>query len=85
MTDAIAARPQEALCARCAIRRLLRCSKQRFLCDGPGASHNCRQPYGEGRSTTRLARDRDIAAHHLTEPPADDETEAGATVFARGA
>src|SRR5262249_36531833 len=37
----------------------------------------------EGRSATRLALHRNIAAHHLAEPLADREPEAGAAVFPR--
>ena len=45
--------------------------------------HNPRQPDREGRSATRLALNRDVAAHHLTEAAADREAKASATVFAR--
>src|SRR6516165_4901561 len=40
---------------------------------------NCKR-----RSTPRLARDCDVAAHHLTKPFADREPEAGAAIFAGG-
>ena len=45
--------------------------------------HNSRQLDREGRSATGLAFDRDVPAHHLAEPPADDEPKTSATVFAR--
>jgi hypothetical protein len=45
--------------------------------------HNSRKPDREGRSATRLALDRDVPAHHLTEAPADGEAKARAPVFAR--
>ena len=37
----------------------------------------------EGRAATRLALDCNVAAHHLTEAPADGEAKARATIFAR--
>src|ERR1700738_3349006 len=37
------------------------------LLDGLGGLHNSRQPDREGRAFARLARNRDFAAHHLTE------------------
>src|ERR1700730_12428828 len=45
--------------------------------------HNPRHSDCKGRTTTGLALDRDVAAHHLAEPAADHETKAGAAVFAR--
>src|SRR5262245_52316010 len=51
----------------------------RFL----GRFHNARQADREGRSAAGLARDRDVAPHHLTEAPTDRETEAGAAELAR--
>src|SRR6516225_5046642 len=44
---------------------------------------NPRQPDREGRAAAGLALDRDVAAHHLTEAPADREPKPGAAVFAR--
>src|SRR5262245_44000387 len=41
-----------------------------------------RQADGEGRALPRLAFDRDVAAHHAAEMPADGQPEAGAAVFA---
>src|SRR5205814_4402348 len=43
-----------------------------------------RQPDGEGRSATRYARHRDIAAHQPAEPAADGEAEPGAAELPRG-
>ena len=48
-----------------------------------GNFHNSRQPDRKGRAAAGLALDRDVAAHHLTEAPADHETKAGPPVFAR--
>ena len=42
-----------------------------------------RQAHGEHRALARLALDRDITAHHLTEPPANHEPKARAAVLAR--
>jgi hypothetical protein len=42
------------------------------------------QPDRERRSATGLTLNRDIAAHHLTEAPADGEAKARAAIFARG-
>ena len=39
-------------------------------------AHNSRQPDREGRALARLARDGDIATHHLTEPLADRDAAA---------
>jgi hypothetical protein len=39
------------------------------LLDSLGGFHNSRETDGEGRSAARLALDRDVAAHHLTEAP----------------
>src|SRR6516164_10864640 len=46
--------------------------------------HNPWQPDRECRAATDLAFDCDVAAHHLAEPAADGEAEAGATVLTRG-
>src|SRR6476620_10923533 len=46
-------------------------------------SHSSWQPDCKCRAATRLALDHDVPAHHLTEPTADSEAEACATVFAR--
>src|SRR5262245_2735249 len=46
--------------------------------------HNPRHSDCKGRTTTGLALDRDVAAHHLTEAPADHETKASTTVFSSG-
>ena len=57
-----------------------------FLCRRIGSPRfldNSRQPDHEGRALTRLALDRDVAAHHLTEAFADREPKPGAAVFAR--
>src|SRR6516165_326531 len=43
----------------------------------------CWQPNRKRRSAARLALDRNIAPHQLTEPFADREPEAGAPIFAR--
>ena len=53
------------------------------LLDGLPNLHNPRHSDRKGRTTTGLAFDRDVPAHHLAEPPADDEPKASATVFAR--
>jgi hypothetical protein len=46
------------------------------------AGSTTRKPNREGRVATLL--DSDVAAHHLAEPLADREAEAGAAVFSRG-
>jgi hypothetical protein len=51
----------------------------RFL----GSCHNSRHPDREDRAAVGLAPDRDVTAHHLTEPAADREAKARAAVFAR--
>src|SRR5262245_43243253 len=48
------------------------------------ALRNPWQADGEGRALPRLAFDRDVAAHHAAEMPADGEAEARAAVFAGG-
>jgi hypothetical protein len=48
-----------------------------------GQCYHRRQPDCKCRAATRLALDHDVPAHHLTEPTADSEAEACATVFAR--
>src|ERR1700737_1065044 len=45
-----------------------------------GTFHNPWQPDREGRATTWLACDRDVATHHLTEAFADREPKARASV-----
>jgi len=45
--------------------------------------HNSRQPDREGRSTTRLARDGNVAPHHLAKALADSQAKARAAVFPR--
>src|SRR6516165_6441910 len=45
--------------------------------------HNPRQPDRKRRAAAGLALDHDVAAHHLTEAPADGEPKPGAAVFAR--
>src|SRR5215831_13668990 len=42
-----------------------------------------RQAHSEHRALTRLARHRDVAAHHLAKPPTDHEAEARAAILAR--
>ena len=44
----------------------------------------CERYDRERRAATRLALDRNVAAHHLAEAFADREAKAGATVFAGG-
>ena len=44
----------------------------------PSERSQSRQPNGEGRARAGLARYRDVAAHHLTEAPANHEAKAGA-------
>src|ERR1700730_211351 len=46
--------------------------------------HNPRHSDCKGRTTTGLALDRDVAAHHLAEPFTDHEAESGTAVLARG-
>src|ERR1700730_4417812 len=58
-------------------------SKQRALLGGIPVLHTPRHSNYEGRTTTGLALDRDVAAHHLAEPPADDEPKTRAAVLAR--
>src|SRR5262249_58361675 len=43
--------------------------------------HNSWQADCKGRTASRLALHSDVAAHHLAEPFADREAEAGAAVF----
>src|SRR5215475_5084224 len=43
----------------------------------------CWQMHGEHRTLARLARHRDVAAHHLAELSADHEAETRAAVLAR--
>src|ERR1700730_1189456 len=45
--------------------------------------YNPRHSDCKGGTTTGLALDRNVAAHHLTKPFTDCEAKAGATVFAR--
>ena len=54
-------------------------SKHDFL----GTFDNPRQPDCEGRPAAGLACHGDVAAHHLTEAPADGEAKASTAVFAR--
>src|ERR1700737_4417512 len=52
------------------------------LFDDFGGFHNSWQPDREGRTAARLALNRDVAAHHLTETSADGEPKPRAAVFA---
>ena len=61
-----------------------KCQEQ-FLSGDLSGLYPSGQPDRERRSAAGLAFDRDVSAHHLTEPFADDEPETGATIFARGA
>src|SRR5271166_640594 len=56
-----------------AISGLMRCSKTAFLCGALWGFHNSRQTDRKGGPATRLALDRDVAAHHLTEAFTDRE------------
>jgi hypothetical protein len=47
-----------------------------------GGFNNPWQADRKGRAATGLALNRDVAAHHLTEAPADGEAKAGAAVTA---
>src|SRR3984893_3562602 len=53
--------------------------RHRFL----GNFHNSWQPDREGGPAARFAVNRDVAAHHLAEAPAEGAAEARAAVFAR--
>ena len=55
-----------------------RISGHRFL----GSFQNAWQLDRKGRAAAQLARDRDVAAHHLAEALADREPKTGAAVFA---
>jgi hypothetical protein len=63
----------------CSLRRIGRIGSHHFL----RSIHNSRQPDREGRAVARLTFDHDVSTHHLAEPSADHETEAGAAVLAR--
>ena len=51
---------------------------------GPLALRDARQADRERRPLARRAFDRDVAAHHAAEMPADGESKAGAAIFAGG-
>jgi hypothetical protein len=52
-----------------------------FLLGGLPSLHNPRHVDCKGRTTTGLALDGNITAHHLTKAAADHETKAGAPIF----
>ena len=87
-TSACARKRRWTKLSRTLFPRLIRfqSSSRSSRCMGCGSYrsvHNPGQPDREGRAATRLALDRNVAAHHLTEAFADREPKACAAVFAR--
>jgi hypothetical protein len=72
---------REAACSLRAISGPTAPQQKACLLGGLPHLHNPRHSDCKGRATTGFALDRDVAAHHLTKPPADREPEASPTVF----